>query len=124
MKPSEQIDKLIAKLSDWRGKTLADIRRAILEAGPQIVEEWKWMGTPTWSHNGIICIANAYEDKIKITFYEGANIVDPSKLFNNGLEGKKWRSIDIFKDTLIKEGELRDLVRSAISYNQVKKSSK
>ena len=103
MKPSEQIDKLIAKLSDWRGKTLADIRRAILEAGPQIVEEWKWMGTPTWSHNGIICIANAYEDKIKITFYEGANIVDPSKLFNNGLE---------------------DLVRSAISYNQVKKSSK
>ena len=110
MKPNEHIDKLIAELTDWRGKTFADIRRIILEADPEIVEEWKWMGTPVWSHGGIVCIANAFKDKVKLTFYEGASIADPDKLYNNGLEGKKWRTIDYFKDDKIKERELKDLV--------------
>ena len=124
MKPKEHIDKLIADLRDWRRKTLADIRRIILEADPEIVEEWKWMGTPTWSHEGIVCIANAFKDKIKVTFYECVSIPDPDKLFNNGLKGNKWRSIDYFKDDKIKEKELADLVRSAVAYNLAKKSVK
>jgi hypothetical protein len=124
MKPNENIDKLIAELTDWRGKTFADIRRIILEADPEIVEEWKWMGTPVWSHGGIVCIANAFKDKVKLTFYEGASIADPDKLYNNGLEGKKWRTIDYFKDDKIKERELKDLVRSAVAHNPAKKSTK
>jgi hypothetical protein len=124
MKPNEHIDKLIAELTDWRGKTFADIRRIILEADPEIVEEWKWMGTPVWSHGGIVCIANAFKDKVKLTFYEGASIADPAKLYNNGLEGKKWRTIDYFKDDKIKERELKSLVRSAVAYNLTKKSTK
>jgi hypothetical protein len=122
MKPNEHIDKLIAELTDWRGKTFADIRRIILEADPEIVEEWKWMGTPVWSHGGIVCIANAFKDKVKLTFYEGASIADPDKLYNNGLEGKKWRTIDYFKDDKIKERELKDLVRSAVAHNLAKKN--
>lgn len=124
MKPNEHIDKLIAELTDWRGKTFADIRRIILMADPEIVEEWKWMGTPVWSHGGIVCIANAFKDKVKLTFYEGASIADPDKLYNNGLEGKKWRTIDYFKDDKIKEQGLADLVRSAVAHNLAKKSTK
>jgi hypothetical protein len=124
MKPNERIDKLIAELTDWRGKTFADIRRIILEADPAIIEEWKWMGTPVWSHGGIVCIANAFKDKVKLTFYEGASIADPDKLYNNGLEGKKWRTIDYLKDDKIKERELKDLVRSAVAHNLAKKSTK
>ena len=124
MKPNEHIDKLIAELTDWRGKTFADIRRVILEADPEIVEEWKWMGTPVWFHGGIVCIANAFKDKVKLTFYEGASIADPDKLYNNGLEGKKWRTIDYFKDDKIKERELKDLVRSAVAHNLAKKSTR
>ncbi len=124
MKPNEHIDKLIAELTDWRGKTFADIRRIILDADPEIVEEWKWMGTPVWSHGGIVCIANAFKDKVKLTFYEGASIADPDKLYNNGLEGKKWRTIDYFQGDTIKERELRDVVRSAVAHNLAKKSTK
>jgi hypothetical protein len=124
MKPNQQIDELIAELTDWRGKTFSGIRRIILEADPEMVEEWKWMGTPVWSHGGIVCIANAFKDKVKLTFYEGASIADPDKLYNNGLEGKKWRTIDYFKDDKIKERELKDLVRSAVAYNLAKKSAK
>ncbi len=96
---SELIDNLVAELTDWRGKTFADIQRIIREADPEIVEEWKWMGTPVWSHGGIVCIANAFRDKVKVTFYEGASVADPDKLYNNGLAGKKWRTIDYFKTT-------------------------
>jgi len=124
MKPSEQIDKLIAELTDWRGKMLANLRKIIHDADPEIIEEWKWMGTPVWSHGGIVCIANAFKDKVKLTFYEGASIADPDKLYNNGLEGKKWRTIDYFKDDKIKERELNDLVRSAVAHNLAKKSTK
>jgi hypothetical protein len=116
----ELIDNLVAGLTDWRGETFADIRRIIREAHPEIVEEWKWMGTPVWSHGGIVCIANAFKDKVKLTFYEGASVADPDKLYNNGLAGKKWRTIDYFKDDKIKEIELRNLVRSAVDYNLAK----
>lgn len=124
MKPNERIDKLIAELTDWRGKTFADLRRIILQEDPEIVEDWKWMGTPVWSHGGIVCIANPFKDKVKLTFYEGASIADPDKLYNNGLEGKKWRTIDYFKDDKIKERELKDLVCSAVAHNLAKKSTK
>lgn len=124
MHASKLIDNLIAGLPDWRGTTFANIRRIILEADPEIIEEWKWMGTPVWSRGGIVCIANAFKDKVKLTFYEGANLPDPDNLFNNGLKGNKWRTIDYFKDDKIKEHELRDLIRSAVAYNLAKKSAK
>ena len=124
MKPSEQIDQLIAELNDWRGEMLANLRKIIHEADPEIIEEWKWMGSPVWSHGGIVCLANAFKDKVKLTFPEGANIADPDKLYNNGLGGKKWRTIDYFKDDKVKERELKELVRSAVNYNLSKKSIK
>ena len=124
MGASERIDNLVAELTDWRGKMFADIRRIIHEADPEIVEEWKWMGTPVWSHGGIVCIANAFKDKVKLTFDEGASVADPDKLYNNGLAGKKWRTIDYFKDDRIKKIELRNLVRSAVDYNLAKTKTK
>ncbi|MGA2974207.1 MAG: DUF1801 domain-containing protein [Spirochaetia bacterium] len=124
MNASEEIDNLVAGLTDWRGKTLAGIRRIIHEADPEIVEEWKWMGSPVWSHGGMVCLANAFKDKVKLTFYEGASIPDPDKLYNNGLEGKKWRTIDYSKDDKIKERELKSLVRAAVDFNLAKVKSK
>ncbi|MDD2823136.1 MAG: DUF1801 domain-containing protein [Candidatus Daviesbacteria bacterium] len=123
MNASEKIDQLIAELNDWRGQTLADIRKVILEADPEIIEEWKWMGNPVWSHSGIVCLAVICKDKVKLTFQEGASLSDPDKLFNNGLNGKKWRTTDYFKDDKIKEHELKNLVHTAINYNLTKKST-
>ena len=120
MNATELIDDLISKLTDWRGATFAHIRRIIHDADPEVVEEWKWMGTPVWSHSGIICIANAFKYKVKLTFSEGASLPDPDKLFNNGLDGKEWRSIDLYKDDKINENSLKDLVGSAVSFNQAK----
>ncbi|MGD0725936.1 MAG: DUF1801 domain-containing protein [Spirochaetia bacterium] len=117
MGASELIDKLIAELPDWRRKTFADIRRIIREADPDIVEEWKWRGAPVWSHGGIVCVANAFKDKVKLTFYQGASVADPDKLYNNGVAGKQWRTIDYFKDDKIRERELKNLVRSAVDFN-------
>jgi hypothetical protein len=114
---SELIDNYIADLTDWRGETFADVRRIIREADPEIVEEWKWRGTPVWSHDGIVCVANAFKDKVKLTFDKGAHIADPDTLFNNGLDGNKWRSIDFYKDDKPRENELRNLVRSAVDFN-------
>ena len=88
MNPSERIDELIAGLTDWRGKTFAGIRKSILEADREIIEEWKWMGSPVWSRDGIIVVANAHKGKVKLTFSHGADLPDPDKLFNAGLEGK------------------------------------
>ena len=122
MEPKEEIDELIAGLTDWRGKTLAEIRRIIRKADPEIVEEWKWMGSPVWSHTGIVVLANAFKDKVKLTFPDGASIADPDKLYNNGLGGKKWRTIDYFEGDKIRERELSDLIRSAVAYNLAKKS--
>ena len=124
MTPSETIDQLIAELTDWRGKTLAGVRKAILAADPEIIEEWKWMGSPVWSRDGMIAVANAHKDKVKITFSHGARIPDPDKLFNAGLEGKVWRAIDLFEGDKINERALKNLIRAAIDYNQSKSKKK
>ena len=120
MNPSEHIDQLIAKLTDWRGKTFASIRKSILAADREIIEEWKWMGSPVWSRDGIIVLANAHKDKVKLTFSHGASLPDPDKLFNAGLGGKMWRAIDIFEGDKINERALKNLVRAAVDYNQIK----
>ncbi|MES2600125.1 MAG: DUF1801 domain-containing protein [Pseudomonadota bacterium] len=124
MTPSEKIDALIAKLSDWRGKTLASVRKAILSADREIIEEWKWMGSPVWSRDGIIAVGNAHKDKVKLTFAHGASLPDPDKLFNAGLEGKVWRAIDLFEGDKIDARALRNLVRAAIEFNRSKKAKK
>ncbi|MGC2333392.1 MAG: DUF1801 domain-containing protein [Candidatus Acidiferrales bacterium] len=124
MNPSERIDDLIAGLTDWRGKTLAGIRKSILEADREMIEEWKWMGSPVWSRDGMIAVANAHKDKVKLTFANGASLPDPEKLFNAGLGGNKWRAIDLFEGDKINERALKNLVRAAIDYNQTKSKSK
>ncbi len=120
MNASNPIDDLIAKLADWRGLTFINIRKIIRHADPEIVEECKWMGAPVWSHDGIVCVAVVCKDKIKLTFYAGASLPDPDKLFNNGLDGKQWRTIDFHKDDKINERSLAILVRSAVDHNQAK----
>jgi hypothetical protein len=120
MNPSERIDQLIAGLTDWRGKTLASIRKNILEADQENVEEWKWMGSPVWSHYGLIAVANAHKGKVKLTFAHGASIPDPDKLFNAGLEGNARRAIDFLEGDKISARALKNLVRAAVEYNQVK----
>src|SRR6185436_1940998 len=97
MNPSERIDRLIAGIADWRGRTFADIRKAILAADSKIIEEWKWMGSPVWSRDGIIAVANAHKGKVKLTFMYGAELPDPDGLFNAGLEGNQRRAIDFFE---------------------------
>ena len=124
MNPSEHIDQLIAGLTDWRGKTLAGIRKCILGADREIVEEWKWMGSPVWSRDGMIAVANAHKDKVKLTFAHGAQLSDPDKLFNAGLEGNAWRAIDFFEGDQIPARALKNLVRAAIDYNQSKMKKK
>ena len=121
MKPSERIDQLIAGLTDWRGKAFASIRKCILGADWEIIEEWKWMGSPVWSHDGIIAVANAHKGKVKLTFAHGARLADPDKLFNAGLEGNARRAIDFFEGDKINERALKNLVRAAVDYNQIKK---
>jgi hypothetical protein len=120
MNPSDRIDQLIAELTDWRGETFASIRRTILEADREIIEEWKWMGSPVWSHDGLIALANAHKGKVKLTFAHGANLPDPHKLFNAGLEGNARRAIDFFEGDKINERALKELVRAAVDYNQTK----
>ncbi|WP_179038148.1 DUF1801 domain-containing protein [Limnobaculum xujianqingii] len=121
MNPSQQIDRLIAGLTDWRGKMLAEIRQCMLEADPQIVEEWKWKGSPVWCRNGMIAVANVHKEKVKITFSHGARLDDPNKLFNAALDGKTWRAIDFFEGDKINQPALKVLIRAAISFNQHKK---
>ncbi len=124
MNPSERIDQLIAGLPDWRGKTLAGIRKSILAVDREIIEEWKWMGSPVWSRDGMIAVANAHKDKVKLTFSHGASLPDPDKLFNAGLGGKVWRAIDVFEGDKVNARALKDLVRSAVDYNQTRKNKK
>jgi hypothetical protein len=124
MNPSERIDELIAKLTDWRGKTFASLRKNILEADREIIEEWKWMGSPVWSRDGMIAVANAHKEKVKITFSHGASLPDPDKLFNAGLDGKVWRAIDFFEGDKINAPALKNLIRAAVDYNQTKKKKK
>jgi hypothetical protein len=120
MHPSERIDELISGLTDWRGKTLARIRKIILEADRDIIEEWKWMGSPVWSRDGIIAVGNAHKDKVKLTFSHGASLPDSDNLFNAGREGKVWRAIDLFEGDKINERALKNLVRAAVHFNQTK----
>jgi hypothetical protein len=124
MNASERIDELIAGLTDWRGKTLASIRKTILAADREIIEEWKWMGSPVWSRDGIIAVGNAHKDKVKITFSHGAELPDPDKIFNAGLGGNAWRAIDLFEGDRIDERALKNLVRAAVEYNQMKAKRK
>ncbi len=124
MNASERIDRLIAKITDWRGKTFAGIRKTILAADREIIEEWKWMGSPVWSRHGIIAVANAHKGKVKLTFAHGASLPDPDKLFNAGLEGNMRRAIDFFEGDKINERTLKTLVRAAIDYNQIKLKKK
>jgi len=118
MDASERIDRLIAGITDWRGKTFADIRKTILAADPKIIEEWKWMGSPVWSRGGIIAVANAHKGKVKLTFQNGAELPDPDGLFNAGLDGNQRRAIDFFEGDKINVRALKKLVRAAIAYNQ------
>jgi len=120
MTPSERIDQLIAGLTDWRGKTFASVRKSFLAADREIIEEWKWMGSPVWSRDGIIAVGNAHKGKVKLTFSHGASLPDPDQLFNAGLEGKVWRAIDFFEGDKINERALKNLVRAAVDYNQIK----
>jgi len=120
MNPSERIDQLIAKLTGSRGQTLASIRKTILEADREIIEEWKWMGSPVWSRDGIIAVATVLKDKVKLTFSHGASLPDPDNLFNATLAGNTWRAIDFFEGDRIKERALKNLVRAAVDYNQAK----
>ncbi len=121
---SGKIDKLIASIEDWRGKTFASVRKTILAADQEIVEEWKWMGSPVWSRDGIIAVANAHKGKVKLTFAYGAMHPDPDKLFNAGLEGNQRRAIDLFEGDKVNGPALKRLVQAAIRYNQQKKSKK
>jgi hypothetical protein len=118
MNPSQRIDRLIAELTDWRGKTFAGIRSSILEADREIIEEWKWMGSPVWSRDGIIAVANAHKGKVKLTFAYGASLPDPDKLFNAGLEGNARRAIDFLEGDRINARALKNLVRAAVDFNQ------
>lgn len=116
-KAAERIDKLIADLRDWRGQRLAEIRALIHQVDPEVVEEWKWMGSPVWSHEGMYALANAHKDKVKLTFHHGAQLPDPRKLFNAGLSGNKWRAIDFREGDTIDKPALEALLREAIAYN-------
>ena len=120
MNPSQRIDELIAKLTDWRGKTLAGIRKSILEADREIIEEWKWMGSPVWSRDGIIAVGNAHKEKVKLTFAHGAKLPDPDQVFNAGLEGKGWRAIDLHEGDRINERALKGIIRAAVAHNQAR----
>ena len=116
------ISKRIAELGDWRGATLARMRKLIHEEAPDVVEEWKWMGTPVWSHDGIICTGESYKDKVKLTFARGAALKDPKRLFNSSLDGNMRRAIDIPQGAEVNASDFRALVREAIALNGAKHS--
>jgi hypothetical protein len=119
---SKLISKRIAELGDWRGETLGRMRKLIKEADPDVVEEWKWMGTPVWSHDGIICTGESYKKVVKLTFAKGASLKDPARLFNASLEGNVRRAIDIHEGEHVDEAAFKALVRQAIALNGSGKS--
>ena len=125
---SKRVDERIRELGDWRGEALDKVRGIIKEADPEVVEEWKWAkatspGIPVWSHNGGICTGEAYKNTVKLTFFKGAALTDPSGLFNSSLEGKVRRAIDISEGDEIDEGALKDLIREAVALNLESKKS-
>jgi hypothetical protein len=119
---SELISKRIADLGDWRGKTLARMRKLIKQADPDVVEEWKWMGTPVWSHDGIICTGESYKSVVKLTFAKGASLKDPARLFNASLDGNVRRAIDIQEGEEVDETAFKTLIRQAVALNSSGKS--
>lgn len=121
---SELIDKRISDLGDWRGETLSRMRKLIKEADPDVVEEWKWMGTPVWSHDGIICTGESYKSVVKLTFAKGASLDDPAKLFNSSLDGNTRRAIDIHEGEEVDSGKFKALIRAAIALNTSAAKSK
>jgi hypothetical protein len=118
MSTSKQVDELIADIPDWRGKTFAAVRKAILAADPEITEEFKWMGSPLWSCDGMIAVANAFKGRVNVTFSYGAKLPDPDKLFNAGYGGNTRRAIDLFEGDKVNERALKALVRAAIAFNR------
>jgi hypothetical protein len=118
MTAKKRIDQLIARTDDWRGERLAQIRALIHDVDPGVVEEWKWMGTPVWSHEGMYVLANPHKDKVKLQFFHGAKLADPKKLFNAGLGGGTWRAIDFLEGDKIDKPALKALLRDAIAYNK------
>src|SRR3974377_2613837 len=119
---SALIDERIRELGDWRGKMLAKVRKLVRDADPGIVEEWKWMGTPVWSHDGIVCTGETYKTVVKMTFAKGASLHDPAGLFNSSLDGNVRRAIDIREGEKIDEKALKDLIRAAVALNTSKKT--
>jgi hypothetical protein len=119
---SAYIDAKINELGDWRGKTLAKAREVIHKADPEIVEEWKWMGTPVWSHGGIVCTGETYKNVVKMTFAKGAALEDPAGLFNSSMEGNVRRAIDIHEGEKVNEAALKELIRAAVALNLKGKS--
>jgi hypothetical protein len=119
---SELISKKIADLGDWRGETLGRMRKLIKEADPDVVEEWKWMGTPVWSHDGIICTGESYKQVVKLTFIKGASLKDPARLFNSSLDGNARRAIDIHEGEQVDASAFKALIRQAVALNSSSKS--
>jgi len=117
--PSKRIDMRIKQLDDWRGETLARVRKIVKQADPEVVEEWKW-NIPVWSHDGILCTGEVYKKAVKMTFAKGASLKDPSKLFNSSLEGNTRRAIDIHEGEKINEKALKALIRAAVALNTAK----
>jgi hypothetical protein len=115
--PSELISRKIGELGDWRGETLARMRKLIQQADPAVVEEWKWMGTPVWSHDGIICTGESYKSVVKLTFAKGASLKDPAKLFNSSLDGNVRRAIDIHEGETVDATAFKALIREAVALN-------
>ncbi len=115
--PSELITERIAELGDWRGEMLRRVRELIKEADPEIIEEWKWRGTPVWSHQGIVCTGESYKNHVKLTFAKGALLKDPAGLFNASIDGNVRRAIDIHRDDKMNERALEDIIRAAVALN-------
>ena len=118
--PSQLIDDRIKELGDWRGETLSRLRALVKDADPDVVEEWKWRGVPTWYHDGIICTGETYKSVVKMTFAKGASLKDPSGLFNSSLEGNTRRAIDFHEGEKINEKALKTLIRAAVTLNEAK----
>jgi hypothetical protein len=117
MSAAQRIDARIAELGDWRGETLARIRKLIKEADPDVVEDWKWRGVPVWYHDGMLCTGETYKSVVKMTFAKGASLEDPGGLFNSSLDGNTRRAIDIHEDDKINEKALKELIRAAVELN-------
>ena len=115
--PSQLIDARIRELNDWRGETLSKLRNLIKQADPEVVEQWKWRGVPVWSHNGLICTGETYKNVVKMTFFKGASLEDPSGLFNSSLEGNARRAIDFHERDNVDEKALKALIRAAVKLN-------